>query len=147
MPETPARSVELIPQPHGGALQRGNPGNSGGGTLTKNIREAFRIDLETARQRISVILDDPDADPKDIISIFDKLAKYSVGEKRDGVVVDPELLNEFFAVVGRFISDEKALETILTEWLDVLGNKLRAGRAAAACRPPGIRDLRAAWRG
>lgn len=126
MPETPARSVELIPQPHGGALQRGNPGNSGGGTLTKNIREAFRIDLETARQRISVILDDPDADPKDIISIFDKLAKYSVGEKRDGVVVDPELLNEFFAVVGRFISDEKALETIRTEWLDVLGNKLRA---------------------
>jgi hypothetical protein len=126
VPETPARSVELIPQPHGGALQRGNPGNSGGGTLTKNIREAFRIDLETARQRISVILDDPDADPKDIISIFDKLAKYSVGEKRDGVVVDPELLNEFFAVVGRFISDEKALETIRTEWLDVLGNKLRA---------------------
>ena len=126
MPETPARSVELIPQPHGGALQRGNPGNSGGGTLTKNIREAFRIDLETARQRISVILDDPDADPKDIISIFDKLAKYSIGEKRDGVVVDPELLNEFFAVVGRFISDEKALETIRTEWLDVLGNKLRA---------------------
>ena len=126
MPETPARSVELIPQPHGGALQRGNPGNSGGGTLTKNIREAFRIDLETARQRISVILDDPDADPKDIISIFDKLAKYSVGEKRDGVVVDPELLNEFFAVVGRFISDEKALETIRTEWLDVLASKLRA---------------------
>ena len=126
MPETPARSVELIPQPHGGALQRGNPGNSGGGTLTKNIREAFRIDLETARQRISVILDDPDADPKDIISIFDKLAKYSIGEKRDGVVVDPELLNEFFAVVGRFISDEKALETIRTEWLDVLASKLRA---------------------
>ena len=119
--------MKLIPQPHGGApLQRGNPGNSGGGTLTKNIREAFRIDLETARQRISVILDDPDADPKDIISIFDKLAKYSVGEKRDGVVVDPELLNEFFAVVGRFISDEKALETIRTEWLDVLGSKLRA---------------------
>jgi len=126
VPETPARSVELIPQPHGGALQRGNPGNSGGGTLTKNIREAFRIDLETARQRISVILDDPDADPKDIISIFDKLAKYSVGEKRDGVVVDPELLNEFFAVVGRFISDEKALETIRTQWLDVLASKLRA---------------------
>ena len=126
MPETPARSVELIPQPHGGALQRGNPGNSGGGTLTKNIREAFRIDLETARQRISVILDDPDAHPNYIISIFDKLAKYSIGEKRAGVVVDPELLNEFFAVVGRFISDEKALETIRTEWLDVLASKLRA---------------------
>ena len=119
--------MKLIPQPHGGALLPGGmKGNRGGGQPPNRIREAFRIDLETARQRISVILDDPDADPKDIISIFDKLAKYSIGEKRDGVVVDPELLNEFFAVVGRFISDEKALETIRTEWLDVLGNKLRA---------------------
>lgn len=69
------QDVEMIRQPHGGALQRGNPGNSGGGTLTKNIRAAFRADLETARTRILEILADDEAETSDLISIFDKLAR------------------------------------------------------------------------
>jgi hypothetical protein len=120
------QDVELIRQPHGGALQRGNPGNSGGGTLTKNIRAAFRADLETARARILEILADDEAETTDLISIFDKLARYSIGEKRDGVVVDSELLNDFFGVVERYIVDEDALKVIRDEWLSLLARKLKS---------------------
>jgi hypothetical protein len=118
--------VEMIPQAHGGALQRGNPGNAGGISPTRALREAFRGDLEVARQRIVGILADDDADPKDIIAIFDKLAKYSVGEKRDGVVVDHELLNELFEPVQRCVQDSSELMGIREHWLDVLGQRLRA---------------------
>jgi len=120
------QDVELIRQPHGGALQRGNPGNSGGGTLTKNIRAAFRADLETARARILEILADDEAETTDLISIFDKLARYSIGEKRDGVVVDSELLNDFFGVVERYIVDEDSLKVIRDEWLSLLARKLKS---------------------
>ena len=117
--------VELIPQPHGGALQRGNPGNRGGTGVTRQLREAFRGDLETARVRIVEILADAAADPKDLIAIFDKLAKYSVGEKKDGVVVDHELLNELFEPVQRCVQDDSELRGIRERWLDVLGRRLR----------------------
>ena len=117
--------VEMIPQAHGGALQRGNPGNRGGGGMTRQLREAFRGDLETARQRIVGILADDDADPKDLIAIFDKLAKYSVGEKRDGVTVDHELLNELFEPVQRCVRDSSELMGIREQWLDALGRRLR----------------------
>tara|TARA_R110002124_G_scaffold46782_1_gene140002 strand:+ start:116 stop:514 length:399 start_codon:yes stop_codon:yes gene_type:complete len=120
------QEVELIRQPHGGALQRGNPSNAGGGTLTKNIREAFRQDLEIARERLLEIMADPEADTRDLISIFDKLAKYSVGEKRDGVIVDSELLNDFFAVIERYIVDETQLKVIRDEWLSLLARKLKS---------------------
>jgi hypothetical protein len=117
--------VEMIPQAHGGALQRGNPGNSGGTGVTRQLREAFRGDLETARLRIVAILADTTADPKDIINIFDKLAKYSVGEKREGVVVDHELLNDLFEPVQRCVRDSSELAGIRERWLDVLGQRLR----------------------
>jgi len=118
--------VEMRPQPHGGALRRGNPGNSGGTGVTKELREAFRGDLEVARRRIVGILADDDADPKDLIAIFDKLAKYSVGEKRDGVTVDHDLLNELFEPVQRCVRDSSELMGIREQWLDVLGRRLRA---------------------
>ena len=89
----------MRPQPHGGALRRGNPGNSGG---------------------------TGEADPKDLIAIFDKLAKYSVGEKRDGVTVDHDLLNELFEPVQRCVRDSSELMGIREQWLDVLGRRLRA---------------------
>ena len=123
-PGTPVEH-ELVVQQHGGALRRGNPGNRGGTGVTRELREAFRGDLETARCRLVEILADTDADPKDLIAIFDKLAKYSVGEKRDGVVVDAELLNELFEPVQRLTSDEGELRGVREQWLDVLGHRLK----------------------
>ena len=114
---------ELVVQPHGGSLRRGNPGNRGGTGVTRQLREAFRGDLETARQRIVGILADDDADPKDIIAIFDKLAKYSMPEG-GGVTVDAELLNELFEPVQRLTSDAGELQVVREQWLDVLGQRL-----------------------
>ena len=117
--------IEMRPQAHGGALQRGNPGNSGGKSPTRALREAFRGDLEVARLRIVGILADADADPKDLIAIFDKLAKYSVGEKREGVVVDHDLLNDLFEPVQRYVRDSAQLSEIRERWLDALGQRLK----------------------
>ena len=123
---TTAMAPTLIPQPHGGALNSGGtPGNRGGTGVTRKLREAFRGDLETARQRLVEILADADAEPRDLIAIFDKLAKYSVGEKRDGVVVDAELLNDLFEPVARLVSDEAELRGVREHWLDVLGQRLK----------------------
>ena len=117
--------VELVPQEHGGALQRGNPGNRGGTGVTRKLREAFKGDLETARLRIVEILHDPEAEPRDLIQIFDKLGKYAVGEA-DGITVDAELLNELFEPVKHCVQDESELQGIRDHWLDVLGGRLRA---------------------
>ena len=117
--------IEMIPQAHGGALQRGNPRNAGGISPTRALREAFRGDLEVARQRIVGILADGDADPKDLIAIFDKLAKYSMPEG-GGVTVDHELLNDLFEPVQRCVQDSSELMGIREQWLDVLGQRLRA---------------------
>lgn len=107
MRKTAAKTtVTLIPQPHGGALAKGGyRGNKGGGRPPSALREAFRGDLETARARIAELLEDPETKPSDIIAIFDKLAKYSLGEKRDVVVMTPTVMNELGAVVARFVTD------------------------------------------
>ena len=39
------KAVELIPQEHGGALRRGNPGNKGGGRTPNEIRALMRQPL------------------------------------------------------------------------------------------------------
>jgi hypothetical protein len=121
-PGTPVEH-ELVVQQHGGALRRGNPGNRGGTGVTRELREAFRGDLETARCRLVEILADTDADPKDLIAIFDKLAKYSMPEG-GGVTVDAELLNELFEPVQRLTSDAGELQAVREQWLDVLGQRL-----------------------
>jgi hypothetical protein len=64
---------ELVPQPHGGALRRGNPGNRGGGRPSHAVKQAFCGDLELAHQRIRALLKDPSLRPIDLIDIFGKL--------------------------------------------------------------------------
>jgi len=118
--------AKMAKQPHGGALKVGNPGNRGGGTITTELRQTLKGDLELARLRVVEILADTDAENRDIIAIFDKLAKYSIGEKRDAVLVDVELLNEFFNVVQRFVSTDEELKEIREAWLEILAKRLRA---------------------
>ena len=119
-------SAELVPQPHGGALARGGyRGNKGGGRPPSAIREAFRRDLETAHLRIVELLDDPHTKPSDIISIFDKLAKYALGGGREAVEMTPEIMNELGAVVARLVTAEADRRVIKDEWTRVLRRHLR----------------------
>ena len=118
-------TANLVRQPHGGALAKGGyPGNKGGGRPPSALREAFRGDLETARARIAELLADPDTKPSDIISIFDKLAKYSLREKREVVVMTPTVMNELGAVVACFVTDKAAQDQIRDEWIGVLRKHL-----------------------
>ena len=64
---------ELVPQPHGGALRRGNPGNRGGGRPSHAVKQALCGDLELVHQRIRALLKDPSLRPIDLIDIFGKL--------------------------------------------------------------------------
>ena len=118
-------AVALIPQRHGGALAKGGyRGNKGGGRPPSALREAFRGDLETARARVAELLEDPDTKPSDIIAIFDRLAKYSMREKREVVVMTPAVMNELGAVVARFVTDEADRDQIKQEWLDILADHI-----------------------
>lgn len=131
----------LVPQEHGGALLTGGvPGNKSNtgrhvGRPRSELRSLFFDDLETARSKMMGILERETeaceecggvqrAMDRDIVAIFDKLAKYSIGERKEIVAVDTELMNELGAVVGRHVEDDDALESIREEWLAILASRL-----------------------
>ena len=131
----------LIEQPNGGALMSGGtPGNKSNtgrhvGRPRSALRNLFFDDLETARGKMMAILERETEEceecggvqtamDRDIVAIFDKLAKYSIGERKEIVAVDTELMNELGAVVGRHVEDDQALESIREEWLAILASRL-----------------------
>ena len=71
---------ELVPQPHGGALRRGNPGNRGGGRPSHAVKQALCGDLELAHQRILSLLHDPSLRFTDLLDLYgellDRLERY-----------------------------------------------------------------------
>ena len=72
---------ELIPQPHGGALNSGGtPGNRGGGRPSHSVKQAFCGDLEIAHQRIRSLLYDPSLRFTDLLDLYgellDRLERY-----------------------------------------------------------------------
>ena len=64
---------ELVPQPHGGALRRGNPGNRGGGRPSHAVKQAFCGDLELAHERILSLLHDPSLRFTDLLDLYGEL--------------------------------------------------------------------------
>ena len=131
-----AKPSGLIRQAHGGALQPGAGGGPqpGSGRPPSALREAFRGDLETAREKMLAILEREGpaceecgssgrARDSDVIGIFDKFAKYGIGERqtvsRDELVT---VLRRLWDVVVEFnlIEDpNERLEAIKEGWLCV----------------------------
>ena len=64
---------ELIPQPHGGALRRGNPGNRGGGRPSHVVKQTLCGDLETLHDRIISRLNDPSLRFLDMLDLYGEL--------------------------------------------------------------------------
>ena len=61
---------ELIRQPHGGALRRGNPGNRGGGRPSHAVKQLLCGDLEVMHERILSAIDDPSLRFTDFLDLF-----------------------------------------------------------------------------
>lgn len=121
------QSVEMIPQPHGGALKRGNPeGSKTGGRPPSSLRKRLR---ESGDDRIRVLEEvadgiDEDAKPSDRIKAVDILLKYGLGPggkwAQDDVV---ELMQELGAVVADVVDNEAQLAEIKERWLGVLKSR------------------------
>lgn len=103
-------TVALVPQPHGGALQVGNPGNSGGtgrppSLLRQQLRGAFA-------ERVAVltgITDDQEAPNGDRIRAMDVLGKYGIGTIREISADDVrEKLLETIGVIRDTLPDAEA---------------------------------------
>lgn len=121
-------------------MSGGTPGNKANtgrhvGRPRSALRDLFKQDLETARDKMVAILERESVEceecggvqramDKDIVTIFDKLAKYSIGERKEIVAVDPELMNDLAASVARYIVDDDTLEAIREEWLGILASRL-----------------------
>ena len=81
-PKTSLPIGTLVPQPNGGALRNGNPGNKGGlGVIPKVARQRA---LESWYQRIPLaeqIADDPEEKSDTRLAAWDKLGKFGFGSE------------------------------------------------------------------
>ena len=98
---TDSKVGELVPQPHGGALRHGNPGNKGGGRTPNEIRELMRQPLATLLPIITRIAEAPDVEEVecpncnekvevpsyrkdgDKLKAVDLLARYGIGTRQE----------------------------------------------------------------
>lgn len=98
--------VALVPQPHGGALQRGNPGNEGGrppSELRRRMRGALDARLHIAEE----IADDPKASAADRLRALEFFAKHAFG--RDLTVEEAlERMRQTIVVIREELDDEAA---------------------------------------
>ena len=79
-----AKSPALVPQPHGGALRVGNPGNVGGaGRPPSEIREKLRGSFAQRIGIIEELADDKAVSPSDRLKALDMLGKYGLGKQVD----------------------------------------------------------------
>lgn len=77
--ESAAKTAELIPQPHGGALlTAGVPGNRGGGRPPSVVREAAREAFHVRIPILAKLADDETISPAERISAIDKLGKHGL---------------------------------------------------------------------
>ena len=118
-------AVELVPQPHGGALASGGYQGNRGGRPPSEFRRRMRGSLEERLHVAEEIADDPDGRPADRIRALEFFAKYGLGGRDDHLVLDAALLNLLANVVIRFVPDQADREQIRTEWLDILADHIR----------------------
>ena len=78
-------------------------------------------------ERLHVATDiiDNGKDP-DKLGALTFLARFGLGGKREGITADAELLNQFFAVIERYVTHEDALADIREAWLDILADRVGA---------------------
>ena len=105
-PKTPEKTVgEMIPQPHGGALRYGNPGNKGGPGVPKSAirleaQETFRELLKRIKSRMGKEQGKGGYSPNEEIKAAELMLKAGMGEVKD-VSLDKEqflsLMSEAFS--------------------------------------------------
>lgn len=85
-------SVEMIAQPHGGSLQRGNPDNVGGGTITSKVRKfAARKTMEWAK-RVDDLKLLQDLTPAEVVMIYREFRETANLKGEAWVLESPEWL-------------------------------------------------------
>ena len=85
------------------------------------MRGALEDNLHVATD----ILQDGEAKDSDKIRALNFLARFSALDQ-EGIQVDAELLNKFFNVIERYITDLDALADIRESWLDICADRVGA---------------------
>lgn len=120
------RVGELVPQPHGGKLLHGNPGNRGGGRPKDRIRSiAASAGINAVNRLRNLLNDEREAEkltPKQLSDIADMMLKYSIGTKTeiDVRVADPEIVSKATEVAVQMGLDAGEYRNRLLEMLDGL---------------------------
>ena len=113
----------LVPQPGGrGALRYGGTNKGGTGRPPSELRRRMRGTLD---ERLDVATDIiENGRDSDRLGALTFLARFGLGDKREGVTVDVDLLNQFYGVVERHLGDDTALAEIKEAWLVILADRL-----------------------
>lgn len=132
-------TAPLVPQPHGGALQVGNPGNHGGtGRPPSVLRERLRGSFEERVKVLEAIADGEvvqrlrlgtgeesealtSASPADRIKAIDVMGKYGIGTLRE-ISVDQvrERLRETINVINATLRESDA-DRVLQQLREIWG--------------------------
>ena len=119
-----ASAVPLVPQPHGGALQVGNPGNAGGtGRPPNALRAAMRGNLDEVIPDLHKRWQEKEIDA---IQYAEFLAKYAIGPLKG--VSDAEL-DRFASQVAEIVFQEcgpEAFERVSARLAEVREKENRA---------------------
>lgn len=83
----PEREIPMVAQPHGGAIQRGNPGNTGGGRTPKAFKKWSRkiINSPDALKAVVTVLENDQH--QHFASMWKEIATRAYGKVRDKVAV------------------------------------------------------------
>lgn len=119
-------AVTLAPQPHGGRLKRGNPGNVGSqGRPPSVVRARCRESFYDRINRLEGIADSSDAEHRDVIRAIDTLGRYGLTTGRLDVEEVRTRLARTIAKIEE-LADSVTAERLLTA-LDVIWNPNREG--------------------
>ena len=70
------------------------------------------------------ILEDDEAKASDKLAALAFLARFGLGNEREGIMVDVELLNAFFSAIELYVTDQDALADIREKWLGILAERV-----------------------
>lgn len=99
------QSSVLVPQPHGGAIKAGNPGNKGGGNITGRLRRKLAELSDTEAIKVLTERLKDASEPKLQLAASDLALKHALPSRVEVIMAEgvPEFVGD---LIRKYVPDE-----------------------------------------